>query len=74
MIDLAPLLYIGRAMEWPLLLLLRRLLLTISVIPTIHYIDLPIVLLLLPWWPIVTRFKEPGSSLRCLNAHINNYK
>jgi hypothetical protein len=50
MMDLAPFLFIGRAMEQSLLLLVRGLLLTISaisVISTISCIDLSIVLLLL---------------------------
>jgi hypothetical protein len=66
--------------ERPLLLLLHRLLLVISVIfvvstiLVIGSIDLPIVLLLLPWWPLVSRFKEPSSGLGSLNADINNCK
>jgi hypothetical protein len=51
MINLAPLLCIDRATERPLLLLIYRLLLlmiaTISLIPVISCVDLPIVLLLL---------------------------
>jgi hypothetical protein len=58
--DLTPLLYIIRVIDQPLLLLLRGLLLAISMIfavstiPVIGSIDLPIILLLLPWWPLVT--------------------
>jgi hypothetical protein len=57
MMDLTPLFYISREMERHLLLLLHVLLLAITMIPVINMIcsiDLPIVLLLLPWWLLVT--------------------
>jgi hypothetical protein len=79
MMDLAPLLYVGRAMEWSLLLPICGLLLVISTIfalsaiSTIGCIDLPIVLLLLRV-PLATWFKEPSLSLGGLNAYISDYK
>jgi hypothetical protein len=75
MMDLAPLLCVDWATERPLVLLIHVLLLTISaisIILMIGCINLLIVLLFLPWWPLVTWFKEPGSGLRGLNAHIGN--
>jgi hypothetical protein len=58
--DLTPLLRIISTVKQSLLLLLRGLLLMISTIsvvstiPVIHSIDLPTMLLFLPWWPLVT--------------------
>jgi hypothetical protein len=48
--NFTPLLDVSRSLEWSSLLLINRLLLAVSVvaaIPTIHYVDLPIFLLLL---------------------------
>jgi hypothetical protein len=64
----------------PLFLLLCGLLLVISTItmismtPVIGSVDLPIVLLLLPCWPLVSCFKEVSSGLRCLNTDVSNCK
>jgi hypothetical protein len=57
MMDLAPLLCVDWATERPLVLLIHVLLLTISaisIILMIGCINLLIVLLFLPWWPLVT--------------------
>jgi hypothetical protein len=70
--DFTPLLRIGRAIERPLLLLICGLLLTISTIPMIYRIFLPMVLLLLPLRSLVTWFKKSGLGLRGLNAHIGD--
>jgi hypothetical protein len=75
--DLAPLLYICRAMEQSPFLLLCGFLLTvptismISAISTIDRVDFPIVLLLLSD-PLATWFKEPSLSLEDLDAYIIN--
>jgi hypothetical protein len=37
-------------------------------------VDLLIILLLLPWWPLVTWIKESGSGLWGLNAYISDYQ
>jgi hypothetical protein len=75
--DLTPLLCIIRVTEWPLFLLLRWLLLaisTVAMIPVIGSIDIPIVLLLLPWRPLVSWFKESSSGLEGLHADVCNCK
>jgi hypothetical protein len=83
--DLSQLLYVGRAMEQPLLLLTQGLLLVIptisvvSVLSTLSEISLiscvdPLIILLLLRGPLAMWFKEPRSGLRGLNAYISDYK
>jgi hypothetical protein len=72
--NLAPLLCIGMMAKQPFLLLVDGLLLTvlmISVISTISYVDLSIILLLLRG-PLATWFKELSSGLGGLNAYIGD--
>jgi hypothetical protein len=76
MMDLTPLLCVGRVMEQSLLLLIWGLLLaisTISMISMIDCIDLLIILLLL-WGPLATWFKESSSGLGGLNAYFSDCK
>jgi hypothetical protein len=76
MIDLAPLLYIYKAMEPSLLLLIWGLLLAIpviSMISSISCVDLPIVLLLLQG-PLAMWFKESCLGLRGINAYVSDCK
>jgi hypothetical protein len=74
--DLTPLLYVVRATQRPLLFLLRGLLLAIPMIYAIATIlaigsvDLRIVLLPLPWRPLVSGFKK-SSSGKGLDADVN---
>jgi hypothetical protein len=73
MTDPLPLLYVSGVTERPLLLLLHRLLLVISMIfvvstiLVIGSIDLSIVLLLLPWWPL---FHDSRSRARASEASM----
>jgi uncharacterized membrane protein len=82
MMDLAPLLYIIRAIEMPLLFLIRGLLLVIStisvvsaifVISPISCVDFSIILLLLRG-PLNTGLKKSSLDLETLNAYVGNYK
>jgi hypothetical protein len=81
-INLAPLLYIIKVMEWPLLFLIWRLLLAIPtisavsttfVISSVSCVDFPIVLFLLRG-PLVAGLKKLSPGLRSLNAYINDCK
>jgi hypothetical protein len=73
--DLAPLLYLVKATERPLLFLIGGLLTAIPtisavfVVSPIGHVDLPIVLLLL-WGPLAMRLRVLSPSLRCLDACV----
>jgi hypothetical protein len=75
--DLTPLLCVVRAMEMPLLFLIRGLLLTISAvfavfaISSVSRVDFPVVLLLLHG-ALVTRLKKSSMGFGSHNAYISD--
>jgi hypothetical protein len=71
-IDFTPLFCISNSSEQSFLLRISRLLLAVFAIPTICYIDFPIILQLLLCGPPVMRFKEPSSGFRGLDAHASD--
>jgi hypothetical protein len=73
--DFTQLFSISRSPERSFLLLISELLLVVSVIaviPVICCVDLPVILLLILWGTLVVRFKDPSSSLWCLDANVSN--
>jgi hypothetical protein len=80
--DLAPLLYIIRATEMPLLFLIRGLLLMVSAVSVVSVIltissvgrvDFPVVMLLLRG-PLAMRLKKSSPSLESLNACVSDHE
>jgi hypothetical protein len=77
MMDLASLLDVVKAQEWPLLFLIGGLLATIPAISAvlgvslIGHVDLPIVLLLL-WGPLAAGLKELSPGFECLDACVRD--